>query len=71
MLCEVCSSVGPMRAGEAQHLNRREPKEPLSAACDCCGQPLGTTSGERIAETLAQLARFGLIGENLLARRRA
>jgi hypothetical protein len=59
-----------MRVGEAQHLNHRETTE-LAYSCDCCGKPLGTTSGDRVGQMLAQLARFGLIGENLLARRRA
>lgn len=71
MLCELCASVGRMRVGEAQHLNHRESTELLTFACDCCGKPLGTTSGDRVGQMLAQLARFGLIGENLLARRRA
>ena len=71
MLCEVCSSVGRMRVDDAQRPIRHESRDPLSVTCDGCGKPLGLTAGDRIAETLAQLARFGLIGENLLARRRA
>ncbi|HEY2805981.1 MAG TPA: hypothetical protein VGI92_09005 [Gemmatimonadales bacterium] len=72
MLCELCASVGKMRVGEAQDLNRRQSTELLSITCDCCGEPLGTTTGDRrVTKTLTLLARFGLVGEHILARRRA
>lgn len=69
MLCELCASVGRMRVGEAQHHSRRVSSEGLSLACDACGTQLGVTAGDPVVRTLKQLARFGLTGQNVLARR--
>jgi hypothetical protein len=70
MLCELCTSVGRIGLGEAQHRNNRTTGEGVSISCDACGMPLGETVGDRVVETLAQLSRFGLTGQNLLSRRR-
>lgn len=71
MLCEVCASVGRMRVSEAQQQQPPAPSEDLSLACDACGKTLGTTVGDRVVSKLKALARFGLVGQSLLARRRA
>jgi hypothetical protein len=69
MLCEVCASVGRMRVSEAQQQSAAK-GEGLSLACDACGKTLGATVGDRVVGKLKALARFGLVGQTLLARRR-
>ncbi len=76
MLCALCSSVGRMRAhpdeGERTRRGSVGPRaEPGPGACASCGQPLIVGTGDRVVETLAQLARFGLTGQMILTRKRA
>ena len=71
MLCELCTSVGRMRVGELPAPSRRNSVDGVSLTCDACGKPLGATVGDRVVQTLRQLARFGLTGQSILARRRA
>lgn len=68
MHCELCASTDRMR--------RDGPGEGLptgagsSSHCEVCGRQVGG-SRDRVVETIAQLARFGLTGQMLLARRRS
>ena len=68
MRCELCASLSRMRRTE-------EPKVDVDDAaggpgcCEVCGRPLGGASRDRVVEALAHLARFGLTGQMLLARR--
>ena len=71
MLCEMCASIGRMRGTEAQQGLRRNTSEGLSLDCDACGRALGATVDGPVSRTLAQLARFGLLGQIPLLRRRA
>jgi hypothetical protein len=67
MLCELCNSVGRNPVGE----RKRASGEIFALSCDACGMDLDGTIGDRVGQTLAQLARFGLTGQKLLSRRRA
>lgn len=69
MLCELCALVGRMRVAD-EDSPKRVSNEGFSIACEGCGKSIGGI-GERVGQTLAQLARFGLTGQRLLARRRA
>lgn len=71
MLCEMCTSIGRMRASEVRHRVQRPSSEGLALVCAACGKTLGDSVGGRVAETLAQLARFGLVGPSQLFRRKA
>lgn len=71
MLCDVCSSFGQLRAMVLPMKSRRVSADAAPFSCDCCGRALGSGSSELVGKTLAQLARFGLTGQSLLARRRA
>ena len=69
MLCDGCASAerSPLLLKVKQSLPR-----PADAAfaCERCGRALVGSPAARVVDTLAQLARFGLTGEVLLARRR-
>ena len=71
MLCETCTSIGRMRAFEARQRALGPLSDGLPPACVACGETLGATVGGRVAQTLAQLARFGLVGQNRLFRSKA
>ena len=71
MLCEMCASIGRMRVMDTGRPKGRPPGEDPSLDCDACGRTLGASVGGRVAETIAQLARFGLVGHRRLFRRRA
>lgn len=71
MLCEMCASIGRVRVSDNRRAAVPLPREGLRLECDACGGALGASVGGRVAETLAQLARFGLLGQNRLFRRRA
>jgi len=76
MLCALCGSVGRMRSDpEDGERTRRGSVGPgpgdRSETCATCGRPLTAGTGERVVETLAQLARFGLTGQMILTRKRA
>ena len=76
MLCAQCSSVGRMRIARDDQRTRRGSSEGAAAdagasVCDSCGRLVAGSSGEGVMETLAQLARFGLTGQSILARKRA
>ena len=67
MRCELCASVSRMTRIVENSL--AEPMvPPVTAVCDVCGQPLHGVR-DRVMQTLAQLARFGLTGQMLLSRR--
>jgi hypothetical protein len=69
MLCEMCASIGRMRLSEAQQRSGGSSVEGFSLECDACGGTLGASVGDRVARTIARLARFGLVGQNRLFRR--
>ena len=66
MRCELCASIGRMRAVGQD--TTAEPPASASGRCEVCGQPL-LGDRDRVVETIAHLARFGLTGQMLLARR--
>jgi hypothetical protein len=70
MLCELCALVGRLRVTEAESASKRVSGESFAITCDGCGKSIGSIS-DRVGQTLAQLARFGLTGQKLLAKRRA
>jgi hypothetical protein len=69
MLCEMCTSIGRMRASEARQRAPAPMTEDLNLVCVACGKTLGASVGGRVAKTLARLARFGLVGQSRLFRR--
>lgn len=79
MLCALCNSVGRMRPSqdEAERTRRgsagprQGPTSESSDACDDCGVQVSAATGDGVLETLSQLARFGLTGQTILARKRA
>lgn len=71
MLCDMCATIGRLRGSQAHQQLRRNTGEGVSLDCDACGRALGGTAGSPVATTLAQLARFGLLGQSPLLRRRA
>ena len=70
MQCELCASVGRLRVGYADEPEHHA-MSILGGTCDTCGRPVAGNAGARVVEKLTQLARFGLTGQTLLARRRA
>lgn len=65
MRCELCASIGRYRVvGESSHV--LPPSGP--GECEVCGSPVAGPR-DRVVETIAQLARFGLTGQMLLSRR--
>jgi hypothetical protein len=75
MLCALCGSVGRMKTDpDDDERTRRGSVGPRpddgSETCASCGRQLAG-AGERVVETLAQLARFGLTGQSILKRKRA
>lgn len=74
MFCALCNSVGRMRASREERTRRGSvgPRpESGTENCEACGRPVAGGAGERVVETLTQLARFGLTGQSILARKRA
>ena len=65
MRCELCSSLGRLRHEDGL---LAEAKPSAGVSCEVCGQPV-LGARDRVIETLAQLARFGLTGQMLLSRR--
>ena len=64
MRCELCASIGRNRI-----LNATRPAPAFnSGQCEVCGSPLDGPR-DRVVETIAHLARFGLTGQMLLSRR--
>jgi hypothetical protein len=70
MLCEVCAGSRPViREGETVGLRRVGAADgPTCSACHC---PVDVSGAARVAAKIAQLSRFGLTGQRLLARRSA
>lgn len=67
MRCELCASLSRMRRTDEP---QSDPDDVAGGAgcCEVCGRQLGG-SRDRVVEALAHLARFGLTGQMLLARR--
>lgn len=69
MRCELCASLGRLRKVDDGRLALSpSPDAGRTADCEICGHPLGGPR-DRVVETIAQLARFGLTGQMLLSRR--
>jgi len=64
MRCELCASIGRNRivvdVGQGPAFG--------SGQCEVCGSPVDGPR-DRVVETVAHLARFGLTGQMLLLRR--
>ena len=72
MLCKLCASFKhPRQSGEQAGFRSSSALLIGKSTCESCGRPVEAGAAARVVDKLTLLARFGLTGQKLLARRRA